>query len=442
MKLSKAAAGDTLWESVIHRKRKNMKKIVIVGAGPAGLSAAIAASENGGRVRLLEQADRPGRKLLATGGGRCNLSNRLGVEELTRAFGRARCFLRPAFHGFPPEAMRDWFERNGVPLELTDGFHYFPRSGRAGDVLEALLRAMHRNGAELVTGERVRQLHRRRGRIAGVVTETGLIEADRVILTTGGLGYPQLGAGGAGYRLAEAAGHVIIPPCPAMVGLRTQESWPGECAGIALPDCEVAIDLPGEKKHRCRGELLFTHHGISAFAVLDLSGRVSELLASLPVVPLSCNLFAGRTAPQWLAEFADWQRRAGKRSVARLLSEYLPQKLAERLWDDRTVTAANFSAAGRKRLARQLTALRLHAIATDGWEKAMVTRGGVDLAGVEPATLASRLMPGLFFAGEILDVDGPCGGYNLTWAFASGRLAGRAATFETDDGAKSSPFPS
>lgn len=405
------------------KKENESYDVIVVGAGPAGLSGAISAAEQGARVILLEQMAAPGRKLLATGGGRCNVTNALAVEDMARAFGRQWRFLLPALFYFPPEELRDFFDTRGVPLELTDHFHYFPKSGRAQDILNALLESCRRLGVVIRTGCRVDSLWIDAGQLTGVKTERGRIAAPRVVLATGGKGYPALGATGTGYELARQAGHSIMQPLPAMVGLRTQESWPGLCTGIALPDAEAWIDLPKERQ-RCRGELLFTHHGISAFAVLDLSGRISELLEKQATVPLRINLFAERQQDDWLAQFDRWQREEGTRTVGKLLARHMPQKLVQHLCPERELTASRFPGESRRKLAEQLSTLKLHINATDGWRKAMVTRGGVALRDIDPETLESRLLPGLCFAGEIVDLDGPCGGYNLQWAFSSGRLTG------------------
>ncbi len=401
----------------------------MIGAGPAGLAAAIAAAEAGSRVLVLEQMPRPGLKLLASGGGRCNLTNRFEVEDLARPFGRQWRFMLDALYNFPPEALIAWFEERGVAIEFPDGFHAFPKSGRAADVLAALLRTARELGVEIQTSRRVTSLLIAAGAVAGVRTADGAeLRCDRVIVAAGGKGYPELGALGIGYELAARAGHTIVPPLPAMVGLCVTETWAHDCAGIALADAEARIALAGESKTPDRGELLFTQNGLSGPAVLDLSGRVSELLTKHPAVPLEINFFAGRSVDDWLAQFNRWQGESGKKLVRNLLAELLPKKLAGHLSADLgEVAAANFGAAARRELANRLSGCRFAVTATESWRKAMVTRGGVALREVAPDTLESRLTAGLYFAGEVLDLDGPCGGYNLQWAFSSGRLAGSAA---------------
>ncbi len=390
---------------------------VVIGSGPAGLAAAFAAQSAGERVVVLEQMASCGRKLLASGGGRCNVSNILGPREMANAFGRASRFVRHALYTYPNEKLCRFFESQGVPLELTDGFHWFPRSGKAQDILDAL------SSSEIITSCRVEKLLIENGRICGVETSCGVFHAGKVIIAGGGRSYPALGGNGGCYALARQAGHTVTETFPAMVGLQCQENWVRECAGISLPDAESRIALPGEK-FCCRGELLFTHTGVSAFAVLDISGRVSELLKSVNPVPLEINLFAEHDFDFWMKTFAIWQKTSPTQGVAKLLSQYMPKKLAAFLVGDAALKASVFSAARRRELAAKLSALKLNISSTDGWLKAMVTRGGAALDEVDSKTLESKLVSGLFFAGEVLDVDGPCGGYNISWALASGFLTG------------------
>ncbi len=403
---------------------------IIIGAGPAGLMAAISAAASGDRVTVYEQLSRPGAKLLASGGGKCNLTNVLAVPEFAEHFGRQGRFALTALETLPPEKLREFFAVRGVPTLVQDGFHVFPESNRAVDVLNVLLTECSRLKVEIICSTSVKELIIEDASVSGIMIEKDRIMAGKVIIATGGKGYPSLGGLGIGYVLAEQAGHQIIEPVPAMVALRTVESWPGSCTGISLPDVTFVIDLPKFRKTIYRGELLFTHHGISGPPVIDLSGEVSGLLKKHPQVMLAVNLFSDRTVAFWHQEFKRWQENSGKKQLNTLLAGHLPHAVANALCELAgnigMVKAAEFPASGRDELVRLLTALSLRINATEGWNRAMVTRGGVALKKVNPATLESRLVKGLFFAGEILDLDGPCGGFNLQWAFSSGALAGRS----------------
>ncbi len=401
--------------------------IAVIGGGPAGLFAAIAASGPGRQVTLYEKLPQTGRKLLATGGGKCNIGNTLDAEDLAAAFGRQGRFMLPALDVFYGAEMRKWFQKRNVPITLDDDFHYFPASRRAGDVLACLLREAELCGVQIRTGCAITECVIANGRLTGVTDGNGkCYPADAVILASGGRGYTALGGGTSGYHLAERAGHSIVAPVPGLTGLQTVESWPGECAGLSLEDVEVRIALPRETM-RGRGELLFTRQGISAFAVLDLAGRAAELLMKHETVPLSINLMPSRTKDDWRQWLAGLRKNAGSKVLSKVLADFFPKRLALLLAGADDGPVARLTASGMDRLVNDLTGLVLNIRETDGWERAMVTHGGVKLKEIDPETLSSRILTGLFFAGEVVDLDGPCGGYNLSWAMASGVLAGRSA---------------
>jgi len=406
---------------------------VVVGAGPAGLMAAWRLASGGRRVAVLEHLARPGRKLLVSGAGKCNLTNLLAPGEMVRRCGGSvpaasravERFMRPALYAFPPEALRAWFAARGVPTEAADGFHVFPRSQRAGDVLEALLGALHAAGGTLHTGCAAVEPVLRDGRIAGVRCRDGaLFETGELVIAGGGMGYPALGGGGLAYELARLAGHRIVPPTPALAGVCTREEWPGRCRGIVLEDAEVRLD----RKCAGQGELVFSHRGVSGPAVIDLAGEISQRLLHAAAVPVALRVRRDCDEAWWRAELETARRKHGTRQVTTCVMRHLPEALARTLCAVAGVgearTAAELPGAERDALLVALTALPLEVVATEGWEKAMATRGGVARDEVDPDTLAGRPTPGLYFAGEVLDIDGPCGGFNLQWAFSSGYLAG------------------
>jgi len=402
--------------------------LAVVGAGPAGLLAAIAAAELGRRVVLLEQLPRPGVKLLATGGGRCNLTNTLPPGEFPARFGRHGRFILPALDAFGPDDLRRFLHSLGVPTAAPDGLHVFPVSDSAADVQRALVRRARDLGVRLRLATTARALWIEDDTLRGIQTSSGRVAANAVILATGGKGYPDLGASGSGYALAREAGHTIVAPTPALVPLVTRETWPRELAGLALSPARVRIDLPGRPPAGIAGDLLFTHTGLSGPAVLDLSGDVAVLLRDRAEVPLRLDLAPRTTRAEWLARLDSWPRSEGRKTLRTLLAAHFPRALADLLCRlaglDPATRPAQVSRPARRTLADLFTALPLTVTATEGWDRAMVTRGGVALKEVDPQTLRSRLVPGLAFAGEILDLDGPSGGFNLQWAFSSGHLAG------------------
>ena len=407
--------------------------IVVAGTGPAGLAAAYAASRYRDTVILLEATNRPGAKLLVSGSGKCNVTNILAGEEFVEKFGRNGRFGLPALNLFPPVTFRNFLQENGTPTEVTDGFHVFPVSRRAADVLQAFQRALNDNGVTLLTGARLSRALIANGGIRGAELIDGRrFHCDALIVATGGKSYPQLGTRGDGYQIAAAAGHTIVEPVPALVGLRVCESWAGECRGVLLEDAGVTF---AEKKLRFlkgRGNLVFTHEGMNGPATLPLSGAVARYLLSVPAgVEMKLKFHAGMSMEKYRSDFDNYVQHQGRKGVMSFLKQYLPQVLAEVIAMKSDVDAgtrcARLDAPRRERMLQLLDAVPLTVIGTDSWPKAMVTSGGISLKEVNPFTMESRIVKNLFFAGEVLDLDGPCGGYNIQWAASSGYLAGSSA---------------
>ena len=425
--------------------------VVIVGAGPAGMMAAIAAARGGARVAVVDRLHQPGTKLLATGGGRCNLTNTLKRGGIMAHFGRHGEFMLPALEMMDTQGICQFFARLGVRTHAADGFHVFPVSERAADVQQAMQRECEKLNVQFIfrtcaTGVVVRegfatgiraQWVQIDGR--GLSVEPVMVSAARVILAAGGQSYPELGSDGSGFRLAGDVGHRIIQPVPALVPLIALESWAGSCAGIVVSPARVWIEFAAGVKCRrpisattpataCWGELLFTHKGISGPAALDISGDVAA--SGRARVPVKIDLTPDTPAEAWAARIDDWQRSAGKKAIRNLLDAHLPGRLAATVCRlagiEPSAHPAEVTRPQRQALAELITRLPLTITRTEGFSKAIVTRGGVDLREVDPDTLESQFVDGLHFAGEILDLDGPTGGYNLTWAFASGWLAGSA----------------
>lgn len=401
-----------------------MKKIIVIGGGPAGLFAAVHAAKNGNRVVLLEYLARLGRKLLASGAGKCNLTNVLDAAAMARRFPpEQRRFVKAALTAFPPERLLNFFRERGLDFKLVDNFYYFPVTERASDVLNILLDALSGAGVRLECAAPVEALEVAEGRIVAVRSGDRRYPCDAVIAAGGGPGYPPLGGRGSLYQVLQKVGHAVTPPVPALCGLAVPEVAAAGLSGVILPEIELRLD----RDNITRGTLLFTHDGISGPAVLDLAGRTAHRMAASGPLTLTLSLQPGMTPERWETFWSEARQSHGIRQVKTVLSNLLPRAAAEHLIglsDLGNTVVSRLDAPRRRRLIELLTAWPLVVTRTDSWDKAMAASGGIARDEVEAATLRSRLYANLFFAGEFLDVDGPCGGYNLQWAFSSGCVAG------------------
>lgn len=406
------------------------RRVCVVGGGPAGLSAAIHAARRGADVTLREKNDRCGAKLLATGGGRCNVTNERPLAEWPELFGKRGRFILPALERLDGKAIRDWFARMGQPLRCTDGFHLFPESNSARMIRDALLKEAARNGVKVETVSRAKGIEPEGAGKLWFIGDSERTAFDSIVLACGGNSYPTTGSTWDGVRMAAALGHRTAAPVPGLVGLRVSNLSP-ELAGLVLPDAAVSCSVKGQGVLWGRGELLMTHEGISGPAVLDMSASVLQAMAKSGGVDVAIRWAARMGTSDWITALDWWRKEKGGASLVSLLRRFLPVKLARWLCAGaglpELTNAGSLSGAAREKLVYDLSAFPARIYDGEGWDRAMITRGGVDVREVDPGTLESRLAPGVHFAGEMLDVDGPCGGYNLHWAFASGALAGESA---------------
>ena len=414
---------------------KDPVDFLVVGGGPAGLMAAITAARTGSRGALVERLPRPGTKLVATGGGRCNLTNVLSKADYLGRFGRQGRFMRPALDTLDAAGLRAFFRLLGIETHCADGFHVFPVSESAVDIRDALLACCRELQVEMHTAADVTALTLRDGAIAGVETSQDAIVVPRVILAAGGCAWPALGSNGSGFALAQGAGHTVVAPVPALVPLVTQQTWLRRCAGIVIPGARLRIDLPKASKLGITGDLLFTHRGLSGPAALDLSGEVARLLEETgKPVPVRLHLTPETNVEAWSSTVGAWRTEHPRRLMRNLVSLRLQHSLAEVVCAETGIgadlRAAELPRAVQRRLAEWLAGVTVDVVDTEGFGKAMVSAGGVSTREVDPRTLQSRIVKGLYFAGEVLDIDGPCGGYNLQWAFSSGKLAGQECSHD------------
>jgi predicted Rossmann fold flavoprotein len=403
--------------------------ICIIGAGPAGLMAAIHAAASAPTV-VMEGKAAAGRKLLLTGGGRCNFTHAGDPEEIARAFGKTGRFLRPSLYEFSPEDVREFFRARGLASTVEPDGCVFPVSNQAADILDILVREAEGLGARLLYRSRVTDLATSGGSFV-VRTEDREVRATRLIIATGGLSWPQTGSRGDGYRFAAQLGHTVIPPKPALVPLRTRETWPGTLAGVSLAGVQLRATVGG-RKLTVTGNLLFTQNGIGGPAVLDLSRLLAdELPANRDNIGIAIDVLPARDAAQLDRQLQKQCKTDPKKATANILSEHVPRQFARLLCrlaecsDD--APAGQLTAERRRRLVGLLKRLPLSITGTEPITRATVTHGGVRRDEIHSRTMESRIRPRLFFAGEVIDLDGPCGGYNLHMCWSTGARAGRSA---------------
>ena len=376
---------------------------------------------------LLEKNQRPGLKILISGGGRCNVTTTRSGADLEQQYGQLRGrFLRHALRSFPPTAVRAWIESLGVPLQEEDLEKLFPVSQKARDVLEALLRGVRQAGAEVRTERPVVQVARE-GEVFVLHSAQGTVACRSLVLATGGRSYQKTGATGDGYRFLRELGHSITETWPALAPLVVSAPWLRELQGIVLSTAEIAVlDRSGKVVRARRRPILFTHHGLSGPAPMDLAGDVEERGGA----DLRLDFAPDQAREELQAQWLDAARAAGRKHAESLLPRELPERLRSALCDIAGVgdtTLASLTKEQRARLLSVVKDLRIPCERSRGFEHAEVTRGGVSLDEIDSKTMASKLVPGLFVCGELLDVDGPIGGFNFQAAFATGRLAGLSA---------------
>lgn len=402
--------------------------LIVVGAGAAGMMAAITAARRGKSVLLLEKLSKPGAKLKATGGGRCNLTNTLSNEAFMERFGRDGRFMTPALSAFDHRALIAFFEDLGVESHAPDGYRVFPVGHSAMSIINALEAEIDRLGITLLCSQRVTTLKHDGIRVTGVETPERSYTASNVIIATGGLGYPQLGAEGDGYAMAETAGHKVAELSPAMMPLHTKERWVASCRADTIAGAEIRVDLKKAKRLRAKGDLIFTKSGIRGPVVLDFAREITPLLTHYGEVPLLINMTKGMNEDMILNHIKSQSALFPEHSTLRLLTSLLPESVALQLClmvgADANERFSKLSGSIRNDLIKVLAWTPLTVTGHDGFKMAMITRGGVSLKEIDPETMQSRIVKGLYFCGEVMDLDGPCGGYNLQWSFASGHLAG------------------
>ena len=403
---------------------------IVIGGGAAGLMAAGQAASQGAKVLILEKMPRPARKLCITGKGRCNITNVAEMREFIGHFGKNGNFLRQAFHQFFVPELMGFLKDQGLPLVIERGGRVFPKSGKAMDVTDCLVRFLKKLGVTIQTNSKVEKLLIENNQIKGVVVKGKTIPADAVILATGGASYPKTGSTGDGYIFAKFAGHKIIPNQPALVPLETAESAAGKMAGLNLRNINVTMFVDGKKTREAFGEVVFAEFGMTGPVILTLSKEIVKLMKQKCKVELSIDLKPAldekKLDARLIRDFTNRSKEPFNSVLRGLMAKEMVPICIEQTKIPAKKQVNQISAEERKKLRNWLKDLRFQITRSRPMDEAIVTAGGIDLSEINPKTMESKIVAGLYFAGEIIDVDADTGGYNLQAAFSTGWLAGRS----------------
>ncbi len=429
-----------------------MKKLIVIGGGASGLMAAGIAAQNGAETIIFEKKLRPGRKLRITGKGRCNLTNINELKEFLEHFDSGKRFLRQAFARFFADDLIRFFNQLGIKTDSERGGRVFPVDNDAGKVVDALESWVHRCGVTVRTNASVESLLTKNGCIIGVQVprespaaikapyanrsrksreNSKLYQADAVIIATGGLSYPATGSTGDGYRLAKDVGHTIVPTRPSLVPVKTSGDTAQQLQGLSLRNVEVSLYVDNKKADKRFGEMLFTHFGLSGPIILSLSRLVVEEIQLKKKVEISIDLKPALDEQKLDMRLLRDFETNGKQRFKTILKELIPRKLIPVCYAltkiDPEKIGNQITSDERKRLGRWLKDFRFEVNGFRSYEDAIITAGGVSTKEINPRTMESRIIKGLYFAGEVIDIDADTGGYNLQAAFSTGWLAGQSA---------------
>lgn len=408
-----------------------MKQVIIIGGGAAGAMAGVAAAEHGARVLLLEKNEKLGKKLYITGKGRCNLTNACDLEDLRKKIVTNPRFLYSALYSFTNEDTIRFFEESGMPVKIERGDRVFPVSDKSSDVIHTLAERLKKAGVTVRFHAEANRICTEKGRVTGVQLRTGeLLSCDACVVATGGLSYASTGSTGDGYTFAKLCGHTVTECYPSLVGLKITESFVKELEGLSLKNVRLRAMQGKKELYNDMGELLFTANGVSGPLALSASAAVTDRLSAGEIV-LSLDLKPALSKEELDARILRDFDEAKNRQFGNALDKLLPQRLIRVIISmcgipaEKQVNAITKQERGR--LTDVLKGMELHVKGTGGFNEAVITRGGVSVREVNPSTMESKLTEGLFFAGEVLDVDALTGGYNLQIAWSTGYLAGRSA---------------
>ena len=404
-------------------------KVVVIGGGPAGIMSSIRAAENGAEVTLFERNNKLGKKLSITGKGRCNMTNIADVQEVIKNIPDGGKFLYSALKNFSSADTINFFENLGLKTKVERGGRVFPASDKASDVIEILSQRLAILNVDVKLNSRVTEIFTYDKKVRGVDVSGKFFDADAVILATGGMSYPATGSTGDGFKLAEKIGHTVTKIFPALVPLETEEVFVKDLQGLSLKNVRVTLKVDDKKITEIFGEMLFTHFGISGPIILTISRRVAEFLDEKKFVEAVINLKPALTPEQLdariLRDFEKYKRKAIKNALVELLPHKLIPIILDLAFVDENKKIDNVTKVERHRLIEILQNLPLTISKTRPIDEAIVTAGGISLKEIDPKTMQSKIIEGLFIVGEVADIAGFTGGFNLQAAWAMGNAAGK-----------------
>ena len=421
--------------------------LIVIGGGPSGMMAAGIAAQNGAKVLLLEKNKGLGKKILITGKGRCNVTtDKFDVRELVKIFGQNGPFLFSSLTKFGPESIIDFFEEQGIKLKIERGGRVFPESDMATDIVGAMKKFMKKNGVEIVYDSDVKKLNKparhaslqgvaggKKSEIKSVILKNGKeFSGKNFLISTGGLSYPTTGSVGEGHKIAEKLGHVVVDTAPALVPLTIKEKWCKDLMGLTLKNVSLTILQENKKLESRQGDMLFAHFGITGPIVLDISKYVLSAKKN-GKVELNLNLKPALSVEQLdlrlQRDFKKYNNKQFKNALGDLLPKNLIPILIEMSGIDPDKKVNSINKKERLDLVNLVQNITLTVTGDKGYNMAIVTSGGVNIKEIDPKTMKSKLIDNLYFAGEIIDIDAPTGGYNLTAAWSTGHAVGEAIDF-------------
>ncbi len=409
-----------------------MKQVIVVGGGAAGMMAAYWAAAEGANVTLLEKNEKLGKKLFITGKGRCNVCN--AARDLDTVFQSVvtnRKFLYAALYGFDNQAVMEYFEKAGCPLKIERGDRVFPVSDHSSDVIAALKRQLDRVGVHVRLHACVKEMVTGAGGFEGVILDDGeRLKADACILCTGGVSYPSTGSTGDGYAFAKKAGHDLVQARPALVPLETVETWPGEAMGLSLKNVSLKMVRGKKILYDGFGEMMFTHFGVTGPLALTASSYYREDEKTKLLIDLKPALSEEQLDKRLIREFEENKSKCFKNALGGLFPASLIPVMVRLSGIDPEKKCAQIGKQERRNFGNLIKELPLTVKGTRDFAEAIITQGGVSVKQVNPSNMESKLVPGLYFAGEVLDLDAVTGGFNLQIAWSTGRLAGISAAQE------------